>query len=220
MEPKWLHLETRRTARVALDGTPGPHIREVWVLLHGYRQLAASFIGKCAKLGGPDRLLVAPEGLSRFYLEGDYGRVGASWMTREDREAEIADQVYYLDSVLQAFPQLDWNHCRLHLLGFSQGVATAWRWLMYGKLRPYSVTLWAGRPPAETHDTLTQRLAAARVFLLYGDSDGFISPEAAHSLAEAFRAQVPHAEVHRYAGGHVLTPAALTWLEAQLFPSA
>ena len=32
---------------------------------------------------------MAPEGLSRFYLEGFSGKVGATWMTREDRLNDI-----------------------------------------------------------------------------------------------------------------------------------
>jgi len=88
-------LKTERTARIALLGRPGPEVRHLWLVLHGYRQLAPYFLRKFAPLARPDTLIAAPEGLSRFYLEGYYGKVGASWMTREARLDEIADQISY-----------------------------------------------------------------------------------------------------------------------------
>ena len=99
-----LPLAVRRTARVAVLGPEGPGVRELWYVLHGYGQLAAPFLEEFRAIDDGTRLIVAPEALSRFY-EGDAksrlhkdARVGASWMTREDREAEIADYLGYLDS--------------------------------------------------------------------------------------------------------------------------
>ena len=48
--------------------------------------------------GPAARLLIAPEGLSRFYHE-DHESIGASWMTREERLEEIKDYLMYLDLV-------------------------------------------------------------------------------------------------------------------------
>ena len=79
-------------------------MRELWYVLHGYGQLAAPFLDDFRAIDDGTRLIVAPEALSRFY-EGDVqarlhkdAKVGASWMTREDRDAEIADYVAYLDT--------------------------------------------------------------------------------------------------------------------------
>ncbi|RMG68671.1 MAG: phospholipase [Bacteroidetes bacterium] len=216
METHLMHIETRRTARVALAGHPGPHIRDVWILLHGYRQLAASFLAKCAPLAGADQLLVAPEGLSRFYLDETYGRVGASWMTREDREVEIADQVAYLDEIWTRIPGWSGPEARVHVLGFSQGVATLWRWLLHGQVEPDSVILWAGRPPQEHSEALQRRLQQARLLLVYGDQDPFVSSEVAQQVLEPLQAAFPHLQVHRFRGQHVVRPAPLAWVQAQL----
>lgn len=215
VDPQWLHVETRRTARIAIAGTPGPDIHDLWIVLHGIGQLADSMLRKCAPLAGPGRLLVAPEGLSRFYRDAQYQRVGASWMTRLDREAEIADQVFYLDQVLLSLPRIDWDRCRLHLLGFSQGVATAWRWLAYGRPEPHTVVLWAGRPPAETSPDLARRLTAARLIFVYGTADPFISPALATAVLTPFQAHYPHLEVQTFAGGHLLDPEAMQTLAEQ-----
>ncbi|TVP57001.1 MAG: phospholipase [Gemmatimonadales bacterium] len=146
-----VHLPVTRRARLAVQrgvGAPGGEgespgaFSELWILLHGYRQLAPRFIRHFRALHDPGRLLVAPEGLSRFYLEGSPGPhrggdpVGASWMTREDREAEIEDYVGYLDEVLEWGQTACAGHGRrtsVRVLGFSQGVHTAARWVALGE---------------------------------------------------------------------------------------
>jgi hypothetical protein len=83
------HLTVSRSARYVVLGEPAPEVRSLWVVLHGYGQLAARFARHCAPLGGAGRLVVVPEALSRFYVEAAAGgshaqaRVGATWMTRE-----------------------------------------------------------------------------------------------------------------------------------------
>src|ERR1019366_9897456 len=101
-------IQVKRSARLAMLGPEGPGVREIWYVLHGYAQLAAPFLEGLRAIDDGTRLIVAPEALSRFY-EGDTqarlhrdARVGASWMTREDRESEIADYIAYLDTVHQS----------------------------------------------------------------------------------------------------------------------
>src|SRR5439155_683249 len=122
------HLSVSRTARYFTLGERSAAEAEVGFACHGYGQLAARFLEKLRVLDDGTRYLVAPEGLSRFYLSESptERRVGASWMTREDRLAEIADYVQYLDAVYQeVFGLLDRSQVTVHALGFSQGVATA-----------------------------------------------------------------------------------------------
>src|SRR5207247_9831140 len=97
------HLSVAKTARYFTLGERSGGGRPVWFACHGYGQLAGRFLEKLRVLDDGTRYLVAPEGLSRFYLSESptERRVGASWMTREDRLAEIADYVQYLDAVYQ-----------------------------------------------------------------------------------------------------------------------
>src|SRR5204862_202573 len=123
------------------------------------------------------RYLVAPEGLSRFYLSESptERRVGASWMTREDRLAEIEDYVRYLDAVYaDVFGFLDRALVTAHALGFSQGASTVSRWVALGKAKIDRLILWGGEFPPDldlTLDTTVGRLRAARLALVYGRSD-------------------------------------------------
>ena len=99
------HLRVARTARYYMLGGRGEGVAEAWFALHGYRQAARRFARRFEVLDAPERIVVVPEALSRFYVDPSPGRhgpehrVGASWMTREDRDNEIADYVAYLDAL-------------------------------------------------------------------------------------------------------------------------
>src|SRR5690606_700894 len=124
-----IHVESlvvSRHARVALLGDP-VRASEAWLVLRGYGMTARGILHWFRAAARADRLLVAPEGLSRFYQERRGLRtVGASWMTRDDRDHEIADQQGYLEAVAARWLG---GRRRLEVHGFSQGVATACRWV-------------------------------------------------------------------------------------------
>ena len=132
-----------------------------------------------------------PEALSRFYVtrEGERvgQRVGASWMTREDREAEVADIVRYLDDVFVAAcarADADPRAVRLGAVGFSQGTATVTRWLAYSPLVAARARRGGGGSScgagALPHDLdLGEHagwLGAADLRLVAGDRDEFATP--------------------------------------------
>src|ERR1019366_4806806 len=103
--PSQHHIPVQKTARYYTLGQIGPEITDVWFACHGYGQLASDFAAEFECIEAPERLIVVPEALSRFYvpagpgLHGPDAKVGATWMTREDRESEIADYVSYLDEL-------------------------------------------------------------------------------------------------------------------------
>ena len=74
------HLAVTRSARYYQLGELSVHTRRVWFVCHGYGQLAAYFSRHFAFLteADPTTVVVAPEGLARFYLSVNGGRVGAS----------------------------------------------------------------------------------------------------------------------------------------------
>src|ERR671937_1373227 len=120
MQEHW--LETVRTARYFTIGEP-ERARDLWFVCHGYGQLAARFLERFRSIEAQQRCIVAPEGLSRFYLTEKPAerRVGAAWMTREDRLHEIEDYLRYLDAV---YADIQLPQARVTALGFSQGSAT------------------------------------------------------------------------------------------------
>ena len=77
---------------------------------------------------------VSVQGLHRFYARG-HGKVVASWMTREDREQAIADNLGYVNRVVRAALQGVGDEATIVFLGFSQGVAMAYRAAVMGERR-------------------------------------------------------------------------------------
>jgi len=122
------HVSVQRTARYYTLGKLTGKTRRIWFVLHGYGQLAQYFIRRFDVVADDETLIIAPEGLSRLYIDTEFGKVGASWLTREDRDQEVNDYVAYLDQVLasvlgdRSLVGLD-----ITLMGFSQGASTVCR---------------------------------------------------------------------------------------------
>lgn len=199
------HLEVIRHARYAVRGSSAT-AREVWFLCHGYSQLAADFISLFEPIEDGARLLVAPEGLSRFYLGDGRGRVGASWMTREDREHEITDYVAYLDRVYDAImEEVEREQVTVHVLGFSQGVATACRWAAHGRASVDHLVLWAEfLPPEFDTPASCERLAGMRITTVCGAGDEYLTEGALDRHRERLESLGLEFEELTFDGGHRL----------------
>ena len=118
-------IKISKTQRYFTHGTR-EKATKLLIVLHGYGQLAEHFIRKFHQL--PENYyIVAPEAMHHFYLNGSSGRVGASWMTKEDRINNIADNNDYLNNLVDLL-QKEKQFSELLVLGFSQGGATAARW--------------------------------------------------------------------------------------------
>ena len=169
-----------KTARYMVLGKPGPGIRRVWFVCHGYGQLLEDFVNGFQVLDDGAGLVVAPEGLHRFYVHGGNGKVGASWMTRQDRLDDIGDYTEYLNLVFtdvkSSLPDDAVNRLRVDVLGFSQGAATAWRWAM-NRDDVDRVILWGGDVPQDNDwDHVRQRFKSMELQLVAGDKDPFLKP--------------------------------------------
>lgn len=199
-------IEVRRSARWFERGAVDAP--ELWLVLHGYGQLASAFLLACAPLAREGRRLVAPEALSRFYLRSGRGAIGASWMTSEAREQEIEDYVAYLDALVE---RCGASASRLNVLGFSQGVATAWRWTTRARRTPQRLIACGGGLPPDL-DLEAPALRALDVVLSAGERDEAYPPHAAQHDAERLAGRVARCEVALHAGGHELDLEALARL--------
>ena len=213
MEPESHHLAVSRTARfLTLGRTEGP-LDDVWFLFHGYGQLASEFLGHARALARDRRLLVVPEALSRFYHE-DHKKVGASWMTREDRLAEIDDYVSYLDRLHdRIFEGLPRPEIRLRILGYSQGVATAARWAAGGKAEIDELVLWGSPLPQDLDDAAMARLGQMRVTLVGGSRDPFLTDPHLEEQSSLLRRHGVAFQAKRFEGGHRLDDDTLRALD-------
>jgi predicted esterase len=216
------HLTVARTARYEQLGEPSAATRQLWLVAHGYGQLAEYFSRhfKSVQVANPaGTVIVAPEALSRFYLAGNGGRVGASWMTTADRHAEIADQSAYLDALLAHLLAACPPDVRVTVLGFSQGTANVSRWLA-GRAdgwRPHQLVLWAGDFPADIKAEAAQRLLQdLPVVLVSGEQDGYVGPEKLAAQAKALRLHHAQITTNTFEGSHTLHAPLLQLLHAAM----
>ena len=197
-------FSTARSARYFTLGAP-ERAAECWFVCHGYGQLASRFLERFRSIESERRCIVAPEGLSRFYLTESPAerRVGASWMTREDRLHEIDDYVRYLDALYRHVAP---SQVKVTALGFSQGTATACRWTALGSSRIDRLIVWGGEVPP---DLDLQRLRVPSLTLVYGTHDQFFTGKVVAATEARLRAHKIAYDLVSFDGAHEISDAVL-----------
>lgn len=180
MEAKAIGFEFK--ARYYKIGSLNAQTRQVWFVLHGYGQLAQYFIKKFQKLTDQNICVIAPEGLSKYYLSEfteqgrKHNRVGAVWMTSENRLMDIENYITYLNTIYDH--ELRGFNVPVTLLGFSQGCATVCRWAAAGKIRFEKLILWAGLfPPDMDFESGKEIFLSKQTLMVVGNEDPFVTPE-------------------------------------------
>ncbi len=210
-------ITTNYTARYYTLGerTVDPK-QEVWIVLHGYGQLAQYFIRKFEPLLQDNTWVVAPEGQSLFYLQGTEGRVGASWMTREFRQQAIENYSVYLQTLYQ---NLGLQNKRVVLFSFSQGGATLLRWVVEQQPTFYKIIVWAGGFPPEVDPVASRKIFTGKIlYYVYGNQDQYITAERIADQEILFERFGFHPQIVRYAGGHTIDPSVLRQVQQKSHP--
>lgn len=177
--------------------------RGTLVGFHGYKENAALHLEVLRRIAAGRALgLISIQGLHRFYGKG--GDVVASWMTKEDRDHAIADNVDYVGRVLTTVADEFGMSRPLVYVGFSQGVAMAFRSAAFVQ-RPCDglIALAADVPP----DVAPVAGTLPRVLLGRGDRDELYTSEQAAKDLGVLRAAGVHVDDHVFSGGHLWTPA-------------
>ncbi len=165
-------IEIKKTASYCVSGNVKT-AKKIWFVLHGYGMLAEYFIKKFDGIIDDETCVIAPEGLSKFYTQGFNGRVGATWMTKQDRTEEITDYINYLNALYQEIVNTNnEGHVKINLLGFSQGGATVSRWAAAEKVSFNNLILWSSAFP---EDISFKTLMKKNCFVLVGNKDEFAS---------------------------------------------
>ena len=145
--------------------------RGLLVGFHGYMESAAIQLERLEGIPGASAWTLASiQGLHRFY-RGRTEEVVASWMTREDRDLAIADNLAYVAAALDEVPR--GRFARIVYAGFSQGVAMAFRAGVLGRDRARCVIAVGGDVPPELLADRSLRFPS--VLLARGERDGWFT---------------------------------------------
>lgn len=179
--------------------------KEIWFLFHGYGQLAEFFLKKFKSLFSEERLFVVPEATNYGYLQGFNGRVGANWMTKHERELAIHNNHQYLNGLLDNISEEYDELPKVNVLGFSQGAATASRWLGQVNIPISKLILWGGGFAHDLSiDMSGDKLKETSVAIVLGDQDEFITSESIQKQEELISVLNIQVDKYSYPGGHEL----------------
>jgi predicted esterase len=185
----------------------------VWIVFHGYGQLAKFFIKKFECLVDSSTCVIAPQGLSRFYLSGFSGKTGATWMTGEGRDLDIKNYLTYLDAVYQQEIGVHEHHLDIRILGFSQGASTASRWIVHKRLNFEKFILWGGFLAHEIDHSKAQKYFSGRnIYLVYGQEDPFVGPEVKKNIKRKIKKLGLQPQVITFKGKHEIHTGTLLQL--------
>jgi predicted esterase len=207
-----LSIATRTHGRVLVRRPPDGSPACVLVGCHGYAQDADDMMRSLEAIPGSDGwTLVSIQGLHRFYTRGDQ-RVIASWMTRQNRDEAIADNIAYVDAaiapVLDVGGALSEQPAPVVIVGFSQGAAMAYRAAVRGARRVSGLIAVGGDIPPDVKDVPADRWPATLV--VTGEGDTWFTPAKQDADAQWLTAHGVAAATMRHAGGHVLDAAVLS----------
>ena len=170
---------------------------------HGYAEGAEAQLDRLRAIPGAERWrLVAIQGLHRFYQRRD-NQVVASWMTRQNRELAIADNLAYVSGVMAEVAR-EFPPSRVILAGFSQGVAMVFRAAAAAAPPVHGVIVVGGDVPPELDAPALARVGAALV--CRGAEDPFYSPEKFDNDARRLREAGVEVRPLLYPGGHEWSP--------------
>ncbi|MFP4291529.1 MAG: alpha/beta hydrolase [Cyclobacteriaceae bacterium] len=209
-----MHIQNTTFSYQAPYYTTGkPEADQLWIVLHGYGQLAQYFIPKFEFLSDK-ALIVAPEGLSHFYLQGVSGRIGASWMTRQHRELAISNYIAYLDRVYdELIATCDKPFKKVTMLGFSQGVSTLIRWLCKRNPEFDQLLMCAGSFPEDVDkDNCSKVFRNKTCYYLYGDQDQYMQEGSIDRLKSLFDEYGLQVEILKFSGKHEIHQPSLELL--------
>ncbi|MBU2494120.1 MAG: phospholipase [Bacteroidetes bacterium] len=193
-----------KTARYFTLGSPDTNIKYLWFVIHGYGNLGAEFLTNFEIINNGENYFIAPEALNKFYLKGFSGKIGAAWMTKENRDDEINDYINFLNSVYESvINKFDRSKLIINVLGFSQGVPTAVRWLERGLIKADNLIIWAGNLPYDSnHKNLFQVLNKMNLYFVIGNKDRIINPDQLNEELEIINKFNPEYKLYKFNGGH------------------
>ncbi len=149
--------------------------KNVWFACHGIGFLSRYFAAYFEVLNPEENYIIAPQASSKYYLKNEYKHVGASWLTKENTQKEIENVMANLNAIYKA-EQIP-EHVNVYILGFSQGVSVAMRWVARYKIPCAKLIIYAGSIPHEltSEDFEFINYDTTKIINVVGDKDEYLT---------------------------------------------
>lgn len=196
-------IEVSKTARYSTYGILSERTQYFWFVLHGSSMLCEQMLYKFKDFDPLTHFVVAPEALSRYYLNGFGGDVVAGWMTSRDRLDEINDFSKYLTTLYQLFETQLPHSARKTILGFSQGGTTVFRWLHQSKIRCDNLIAYSCWIPEDIDLSQSEtNLEEVKLIYTYGTEDQYLDDSRINALSDIIRKNSLSIPMLPYSGDH------------------
>ena len=178
--------------------------KNIWLVFHGIGYLSRYFLKYFKELNVDENYIIAPQAPSKYYLGSKYKHVGASWLTKENTKKEIENVMSYLDAVLEN-EELP-SEKNIIVLGYSQGVSVALRYVARRKFKCSQLVLMSGGIPAELEAHNFEFLKdKTKVSFVYGTQDEYLNEKIMDKeRIRFFELFKDNAKIISFEGGHIL----------------
>ena len=208
-------VPTTTHGRYLVDIAHGEGPRPLLVGFHGYSENADVQMERLRSVrADAGWSLVSIQALHRFYRAGTNDQIAASWMTRQDRELMIADNVAYGNAVIDAICREFHEVSAIVHAGFSQGASMAYRAAALGQRPSAGVIALGGDVPPELSQEVLGRVGKALIG--WGRRDRFYGVEKKNSDEHRLRSAGVAVQVVELDASHKwtepFTAACSAWL--------
>lgn len=175
--------------------------KTVWLVFHGIGYLSKYFLKYFKHLDKQENYIIIPQAPSKYYLNGEYRHIGASWLTRENTELEIENVLIYLDAVYKAEGISKIKN--LNIMGYSQGVSVATRFIARRNIRCKNLIMHSGKVPQELEAEDFEFLKDTRFTFIYGTEDEYLKSGVISVEEKRLKDIFPkNLEILTFEGGH------------------
>jgi len=148
--------------------------KNIWFVCHGMGYLSRYFLRYFEGLDANENYIIAPQAQSKYYMPPKFKHVGSSWLTKENTHKETENVMRNFDAIFEAenIPET----ANLIVLGYSQGVSVAMRYIAKRKLQCAQLILHSGGIPKEL-SAEDFSFSEAKVSMIYGIQDEYLNDE-------------------------------------------
>lgn len=177
--------------------------KNVWLVFHGIGYLSRFFIRNFKVLNPDENYIICPQAPSKYYKDSNYKHVGASWLTKENTKIETENVLNYIDAILD-YENINLKKVNFIVLGYSQGVSIASRWLGSRNAFCNTLVMISGVFPKELSKQHFNHLSKLKTFHTVGLNDEIFDPKNVVKQENRLSEIFPEIKIINHDRGHII----------------